>query len=538
MRNNHRFPWMRLRKKTDPELPYEPPIMLGNKSNGEFFHEQTPQERRVRTEILRRSDDRARKLGMDRREFIASTMGMATSLSVLNMAAGCGDDNGVTSDPSDGTAPDGGYRVTRESMMEPDAADALMCGDEFIVDMQTHFVEDPDLWRERHPGRNYLGNVFADTLVFWDCASRGPECIGPEVYEEKILLGSDTAIAVLSGFPSPMCEDTGTMCNNPMNNDDMVLNRDRVNKAMGDIRRVIQHCQVGPNDNWSKQAALMRRIAEQHGNWGWKCYPPYGPGGEGWWLDDAAVADPFIELAVELADPAHGGAIICAHKGFPLPTFNPTQADPRDVGPAAVKWAEQGVRFVVYHSGFEAGQGLGPYDPDQPLDDLGGVDRLIRTIETHDLKRKNVYAEMGSAWALAMNDIEAAQHYIGKLLKYVGEDNVVWGSECTWFGSPQPQIEAFRNLEISEAFQEKYGYPALTKDIKAKIFGLSAAKLYKLDVGAARCAIEETALHRRKREMDAEFGDRRWAFQVPEGPTTRREFINLRRLRRATGELG
>src|SRR5262245_5166091 len=89
-----KLPWLKLRKKTAPELPYEPPIFLGNKSNGEFFHSQTPAERKIRDEILRQCDDKARKLGIDRREFIASAMGMCTSLAVLNLAAGCGDKRG------------------------------------------------------------------------------------------------------------------------------------------------------------------------------------------------------------------------------------------------------------------------------------------------------------------------------------------------------------------------------------------------------------------------------------------------------------
>src|SRR5262245_18380758 len=71
-----KLPWLKLRKKTEAELPFEPPIFLGNKSNGEFFHAQTPAERKIRAEILRQCDDKARKLGLDRREFIASAMGM------------------------------------------------------------------------------------------------------------------------------------------------------------------------------------------------------------------------------------------------------------------------------------------------------------------------------------------------------------------------------------------------------------------------------------------------------------------------------
>ena len=57
-----RFPWLRMRRKTAPELPLEPPILLGNKSNGEFFWEQTPRERRMRQLILQLADERSRKL--------------------------------------------------------------------------------------------------------------------------------------------------------------------------------------------------------------------------------------------------------------------------------------------------------------------------------------------------------------------------------------------------------------------------------------------------------------------------------------------
>jgi hypothetical protein len=89
-----KFHWIRDRKRSEPDHEYETPVWLGNKSNGEFFHFQTERERKMRDEILRRCDDNARKLGMDRREFISSSMGMLTTLSVFNMASGCGDGKG------------------------------------------------------------------------------------------------------------------------------------------------------------------------------------------------------------------------------------------------------------------------------------------------------------------------------------------------------------------------------------------------------------------------------------------------------------
>src|SRR4030095_4401763 len=143
-----RFPWLRMHRKTAPEMPLEPPIMLGNKSNGEFFWEQTPRERRMHELSLRLAAERSRKLGMDRREFLASALGMATSLSVVNLVSGCGGDgNGFTLPPG--------------ATFECDAATEALSGDEFILDLQTHHIDDEETWRERHPGGTWTGEGFA-----------------------------------------------------------------------------------------------------------------------------------------------------------------------------------------------------------------------------------------------------------------------------------------------------------------------------------------------------------------------------------------
>ena len=87
-----RFPWVRYLKRSQPDLPYDSPIYLGSWSNGEFFHEQSQLERKVHAEILRRGDDKARKLGMERREFMASAMGFVTALAVIQEACSAKDD--------------------------------------------------------------------------------------------------------------------------------------------------------------------------------------------------------------------------------------------------------------------------------------------------------------------------------------------------------------------------------------------------------------------------------------------------------------
>jgi hypothetical protein len=122
----------------------------------------------------------------------------------------------------------------------------------------------------------------------------------------------------------------------------------------------------------------------------------------------------------------------------------------------------------------------------------------------------------------------AAAHLLGKLLKYVGEDNVVWGTDSIWYGSPQAQIESFLQFQISESFQKQYGYPALTMELKQKILGLNAARAYGIDVDAMRCSVDQSKLALKKRELDGELGARRWAFHEPP-LRTRRAFWAMHR---------
>ena len=122
-----------------------------------------------------------------------------------------------------------------------------------------------------------------------------------------------------------------------------------------------------------------------------------------------------------------------------------------------------------------------------------------------------------------MRDPDNAAHVMGKLLKYVGENNVLWGTDSIWYGSPQDQIQAFRTFQISPEFRERFGYAEITPELRAKVFGLNATKPYGISVA-------EVTRHARRDRI----ADERLAYQErPEphfrtyGPTTRREFFNL-----------
>ena len=86
---------------------------------------------------------------------------------------------------------------------------------------------------------------------------------------------------------------------------------------------------------------------------------------------------------------------------------------------------------------------------------------------------------------------------------------------------------AMRAFAITPAFQEAYGYPALTEDVKAGIFGLNAAALFGVDPTAVRCGLTEDPLKANVSETAAlrAEGALPSAWQA-HGPTGRRQMLS------------
>jgi hypothetical protein len=158
----------------------------------------------------------------------------------------------------------------------------------------------------------------------------------------------------------------------------------------------------------------------------------------------------------------------------------------------------------------------GPYDANAKA----GVDVLVRSMEEAGNPR-NVYAELGSTWRFVMRSPDQAAHLLGKLLKTFGEDRVLWGTDSIWYGSPQDQILAFRAFQISPEFQQRYGYPALTPELKRKVFGLNAARVYGLRPDELRKKLAKDRVQKSKLEY---LNDPRPSFATY-GPRTRREWL-------------
>jgi hypothetical protein len=117
---------------------------------------------------------------------------------------------------------------------------------------------------------------------------------------------------------------------------------------------------------------------------------------------------------------------------------------------------------------------------------------------------------VGTAFATcAVANPRFAAAFIGTLVKGVGADHVIWGTDSLWYGSPQWQIEAMRRLEIPEDMQKKHGFKPLgAADVKRAIFGGSSARLYGLRVKTAQHGITTDTIAAIKTEYLAAGGAR------------------------------
>jgi hypothetical protein len=468
------------RADEDPGLP----IKLGPCSNAEYDPEPTLPP--VLTETIRRAREaceaNARRVGMTRREFLLSICGAATTLLVLDACAR----EAHRADPSRSTSePGGGYAIPGDATMDPEPAHRVIGGEEFVFDIQGHLLE-----YDLNPVLN--GQDFWTRFPQQHCGEDDPRvCYSIDHFLELMFLRSDTSMLVLSALP---IYPQGS----PLSPRIMDETR-RIAEGLCRDDRVLLHAQALPNVG-QPEAALdaMEATARRYPVVAWKTFThfPHVFEGDGnaWWLDDhdpslPRVGERFIRKAVELGLPT-----ICTHKGFGGGT---PYASPRDVGPAARRHPD--VNFVVYHSGFEAGVVEGPYTAATAN---VGVNRLIASLRRAGVRpNQNVYAELGSTWWYVMRYPTQAAHVLGKLLRYVGEDNVVWGTDCLFYGSPQDQIQALRSFHISEEFQERYGYPKLTKQIKAKILGLNGARLYGVEPITTGCEFTRHELEQVRRRL-------------------------------------
>ncbi len=440
------------------------PIKLDSTSNGEFVPIPLDATNRRANQLAQKfASENAKRRGVDRRAFMVSACGAASTLLAFNTANSAAGRTG------------GFHELEQVAAVDPAVALESLGGREFVFDVQGHFVGQHGL------GRTGLG--------------------GAEQFIKDIFLDSDTDMMVLSFIPSRREKELLTI-----QEADEVR---RIIDKMEGTNRLLIHGRVNPNQEGDLEA--MDELAEKWGVSAWKCYTQWGPDGRGFFLHDENTGLRMIDKARAL-----GVKNICVHKGLPFGKRSYKHSLASDIGIVAKIFPD--VNFLVYHSGFIAGQPEGPYDPNRGE----GIDELIRSVEDNEIPRNsNVYAELGSTWRYAIRDPDIAAHIIGKLVKHIGERNVLYGSDCIWYGSPQDQIQAFRSFQISDEFQAKYGYPKMTSELRARIFGLNATRPYGIDLDEVLKRARHDVIQRRRTEHRENPDPHFLTF----GPRNRREFL-------------
>ncbi|HWW53144.1 MAG TPA: amidohydrolase family protein, partial [Acidimicrobiales bacterium] len=447
----------RRRRERDRASPL--PLPPGPVGNGEFVPAgPSGADEHVLRMIRDEVDAAAALAGMDRRRFLLSAGGVAASLAVFNLAscsAGRRRLSGATSTTKFSPTTGGTFAV-------PPPADVAACEHalsatgEFIFDVHTHHVMPQGPWRHNAPAT--VGLV--EGMLPEGCRQADPlDCVDRAAYLHDLFLSSDTTVAMLSDVPNSGAGDA------PIPFTDALGTQHAAGglTAPGASRLLVQRV-IAPNvgDLQARLDDMTAAAATGHVA-AFKVYTAWSPAGRGWSLEDPAIGLPFLQHAREL-----GVKVLVAHKGLPLVNFDPAHNLPDDV--VAVSRMFPDMQFVIFHSAWVPNRREGPRNLANPT----GIDTLLAALDHHAVPpNDNVWVDVGTVWRQVLTDPDQAAHVLGKLLSRVGTHRVLWGTDAVWYGSPQPQIMALRAFQVSAAYEEHFGYPAVTETIKRQIFGLN-----------------------------------------------------------------
>src|SRR5438477_11618237 len=414
------------------------PIPTQSVSSDEFMPApQTARQRRVEGRLKELGGVLAKKHGMTRRRFLTTASGMAAAFLAMNEVYG----------PL--------YGVSRAEAADKDTADARAKAlkDQFIMDCHTHFLRDDTRIMGFVRQRQAVGKAG------WNPALADKEQTLEDLkfanYYKEVFLDSDTKVALISGSPSDIPQDWF------LTNEMKAEARARVNRDAG-ARRMLSHAIFTPGQpGWLE--AIDRAIADlkpdsfkgytigDNTNKQISQYP--------WRMDDEKVAYKAYEKF------ANAGLVnVCVHKGLFPPSVEQqfphllAYSDVRDVGKAAKDWPQ--LNFIIYHSAYRFAGGGKVEDAWAQFEKTGRIEWVTDLAEIPSKYGvKNVYGDLGQIFAQStVADPRVCAAMLGQLVRGLGADHVVWGSDAIWTGSPQWQIEALRRLEIPDDMQKKYGF--------------------------------------------------------------------------------
>ncbi|MGE0557307.1 MAG: amidohydrolase family protein [Burkholderiales bacterium] len=426
---------------------------------------QTEQQREFEARVKEYGSELARKQGVSRRRFFQSAAGMAAAFVAMNETYG----------PF--------YMVSRAEAATPEMANerAKSLKNQFIMDMHTHFLRDDT------PIKTFVAQRATVGKLGWNSYLGEKEQTIDDLkfpnYFKEIFMDSDTKVACISGSYSVDPKYSF------LTNDMKYAAREKVNKEAG-TRRMFSHAIFTPgHQGW------LDKVEEEQARLNPDSWKGYTIGDNtnkhlSKWpfrLDDEKIMYPFYEKLVKWSKDKPSLKNVCIHKGLFPPQIEAKfphlldYANVRDVGKAAKDWPQ--LNFVIYHSGW---RWTGPNAPKAAWEHFEKTGRIEWVTDLAEIPGKygvkNVYGDLGQlfAWTTTANPRLGAA-VMGTLIKGLGADHVVWGTDAVWTGAPQWQIEALRRLEIPEDMQKKYGYKPLGAadgPVKNAIFGSSNARLY------------------------------------------------------------
>ena len=286
--------------------------------------------------------------------------------------------------------------------------------------------------------------------------------MGRVMFLEDVFLGSETDIAFLNSFGMRAAFD-GV---------DLFPPREAAYIRSMAPSRIRVLGTVDPPDGASAVESLIYQCETIKID-GLKLYPP-GPDTRGWVLDDEKNTYPLFEVLRR-----HGVKNVCVHKGLPG-LFLEQYCHTDDLARAAAAFPD--LNFIAFHSAF-------PWEAE-----LAGQAKAAKV--------KNIYAELGSLARMMRTDPARYAVLIGNLLDGFGADHILWGTDTPVIGPPHWQIEAFQTFAIPEELAAQHGYSQLTPEVKNKIFGENAARIFGIDIAAARQAIEGDLLYKLRDDRD------------------------------------
>ncbi len=470
-----------------PAETLEPsPIPTRSISSDEFMPApQSAKQKQVAARIKDLGDEFGKRNGLGRRAFFRTAAGLAASFVAMNDVYG----------PV--------FNVNRAEAASVDLSQlrAQSLAGQFVFDCHTHFLRDDTRLEGFVRAREAVGRTGWNPLI----AGR-PQTIEDlkfDNYVKEIFLDSDTKVALISGSPSEEPRDWF------LTNEMKAEARRRINDAAGS-QRLLSHGIFTPGwDGWLER--IDREIETLRPD-AWKGYTVGDNTNKDlarhpWRMDDERITYRGYEKFLR-----SGITTVCVHKGlYPESTAQRwphllPYAKVDDVGKAAKDWP--GLNFVIYHAGFRNTGERNPTRAAQEFERTGRIEWVTDLAEIRDRYGvSNVYADLGQVFAqTCIIEPRLCAAVLGQLIKGLGADHVVWGTDAVWSGAPQWQIEALRRIEIPEAMQRQFGFAPLgdaTGPVKAGILGENGARIYPVRRRGARLDWRNDRFAALKRDYEA-----------------------------------